>query len=281
MVHVEVVNKVGESTGEWCRQCFGFMSEIDCWDENEEEWDDDLGEWVSNPLDGFASHNLQTMIFHHKAANCISDADRDKVMGGIKEAMSGLPQYYDNVTLENDGKSFHFPLMGVKMQKTIIGAMMLRNIIQYSSNRQTFLMLMESGIDAKLSFIMAQRYQMNHSLMENTKMAYVSNGDETIFGDEARVCDIIAMYNGQLGTMYQGNWGSTREGYGRYGDLDGECAGDNPRTGCPYYLIDTTLVEEGYEDSPMMYNFEHEASGKGSYTIEQLVEIATKLKALM
>ncbi|MCS5736775.1 hypothetical protein, partial [Herbiconiux daphne] len=130
----------------------------------------------------------------------------------------------------------------------------LRNVICYSSQKNSFTRLIKDGVDHSLAFLIAQIYPYRVNGLDKSKEGFYRNfgGDETIFPGAARVCDLVAAVKGKLGDCWQGVFGDTENGYGRYGDYDGHLAPVCPRTGYKKELANVTLLTEGWEQSPRL-----------------------------
>lgn len=291
MVWAVVENSKGEKE-DFRKPCFGFMSYINQWDETD-EWDDDEGDWIYECISGFQPGELKLMRFMPETHRHLGNDETEKswysdYMPKVLEAMEVLPQYYEGVkyiprNAEEDGEEqFVWDLQNANMQTTIIGAMMLRNVLQYPSMRSVFRICIDAGISPVISFIMGNSYSRGYSTSFGSSTGqYLSNpvhyGDESIFSDEVRVCDLKAFVEGKLGLIYQGVWGDTENGYGRYGEYDGDEAERFARCDRAATITDTLLLIEGYEDSKRMHNLEHEVCSSHRFNDEELVELAQKI----
>lgn len=274
MVQATIINKQGVEEG-FSKPCFGFMGYINQWNEDDEVWDEDEDEYINTPLDGFSSDNIETMIYHHGEGGAA-------FINAVKSAMEKLPQYYDNVTWAEGDDDLVFPLVGVPMQKTIIGAMMMRNIFTYESCRNVFLHLLEAGREPVVAFVLSQRYFSNYHFASGGMAFFTSSdGDESIFGDYSRLCDLRAMLNGEIGYLWQGVWGDTDNGYGRDGEYDDDSSPINPRTGHRSRLTETTQVVDKtvWEESPLLYSFENEFSDTGRMDTVQFSKLVDTVLA--
>lgn len=271
-VDVRVHNKAGE----WIdqdRPCFGFMSFIDQWDE------DDINEASSNDIydrsdygniPGFESCELTRLdhsIWRPFEDNDFGKKQREEYFEKFLEALPLLPQYFEGVEVlrkdashqqNEDSVTFCYPLEGRQMQATIIGAMMVRNIMCYSCGGKAFGMFIDKGVEPHIAFVLANTYFGAFQPMARGGIAAGNyfyrtyGGDESIFNSLATVADVAAMINGKLANPWQGKWGDTDEGYGRYGNYDSHSAGNNPRTNMQKNLNDVTLLLDGYQDSPKL-----------------------------
>lgn len=291
MVWAVIKNHEGE-TEDFRKPCFGFMSYANQWEETD-EWDDDEGEYFMTSKDGFETANLSTMTFYPELSGHLTSEEvklgwAEKYLPKLYEAIKGLPQYYSSLTIEMDENDedqepeFIWNLQDANMQVTIIGAMMIRNILQYASMRRTFTIMIDAGFDVKIAFIMAQRYSSNLVTFGTDKGKYLAypsaGGDESIFSDGSCICDVVAMYKGELGYIYQGLWGDTENGYGRYGEYDGGCAPRFERADRCARITDTVLVAEGYSDSKSLYELEGALVPSHRFSDEELVAIANQFK---
>lgn len=290
MVWAVIENSKGEAE-DFRKPCFGFMSYINQWDETD-EWDDDEGDWVYECLGGFTPGELKYMRFMPEVRGNLSSQEslkdwEEKYLPKVLEAMEALPQYYENVKyVPKDADSdteemFVWDLQGANMQTTIIGAMMLRNVLQYPSMRSVFCLCIDNGISPVISFIMGNTYSRTYSTFGRTSGQYLSNpvhyGDESIFSDEARVCDLKVFCEGGLGFIYQGEWGDTDNGYGRYGEYDGDEAEHFGRCNRSAIITDTLLITEGYQDSRRMHDLEHEVCASHRFSDEELIQLARNI----
>lgn len=292
-INVRVHNKAGE----WImmdRPCFGFLSYIDQWDTSDIE-DASHDELYSRDdgcgIEGFHSGEIDNFDYIDKPfASRSLPADRFQFLSdGLYEAMKGLPQYYGDVSISGDdygynNKAFNFPLTGKQMQTTVIGAMMLRNINAYTSTGLAFEEFLKEGVEPHIAFVLANAYPYSYNALNNDKSTFYrnQNGDETIFGSHARVCDLAAMIKGEIPDAWQGVWGETEEGYGRYGDYDGTNADNNPRTGYRRSLNDCVLVKENYLDSLNLTDGTiGNDDGWGTFTIPRANMFKVVIPALM
>lgn len=287
MVWAVIENHKGEKES-FRKPCFGFMSYINQWNETD-EWDDDECDWVYECLSGFEPNELKRMYFFPEIRNNLSSQEGekewyDKYMPALLEAMLCLPQYYEGVQYNKvDGaeEEFVWDLEDANMQTTIIGAMMLRNVLQYSNMRRVFRICIDAGINPVISFIMGNMYSSNYSTFGSTAGQYLSNpvhyGDESIFSDEIRVCDIKAFVEGKLGFIYQGVWGDTENGYGRYGEYDGDEAEHFGRVSRSGVITDTLLITEGYADSPRIHSLENEVCSSHRFSDDEILQLANNI----
>ncbi|MCS5737548.1 hypothetical protein, partial [Herbiconiux daphne] len=139
------------------------------------------------------------------------------------------------------------------MQVTILGGMMLRNIFNYTSTFQSFLYCLKEGVAPHIAFTIAQAFFRSVGF-SGSYFYRSADGDESVFGGCSRLCDLAAFIRGELGDTWQGNWGDTVDGYGRYGcyDNDEDSAPISSRTGYRKDLRDATLVTDKnvWENSP-------------------------------
>ncbi|MCS5737394.1 hypothetical protein, partial [Herbiconiux daphne] len=109
-----VVNHNGQ-TVEMDKPCFGFMSYIHMWNEDE-DWDDDYDEDEEReyPIDGFDSNQLKELIYHaHPFQHMnVPVEDRKLAYNGVLDAVQKLPQWYADVKFEpvGDPSKNHFEL---------------------------------------------------------------------------------------------------------------------------------------------------------------------------
>lgn len=258
MVQVKVFTKEGHSHT-FRKPCFGFMAYINSWgDEIFDEVLDENGVRVYVDEDEahpyFKSHLLKSLdwrLGYLSKTNCNTTN-----IPYILKAMKSYPQYYDDVTVSGKGEdlTFTFPLEDVPMQKTIVGAMMLRNVLDRSSHSSLFQKSIEMGFSPKFSFLLAQMFYICTSFDDEDSICSLDsrNDDDTIFSDFTRVCDLECFLNHKLGDVWQGVWGDTENGYGREGDYDGCDAPRSKRTGYRSELIDIILSDDpsAYEGSP-------------------------------
>lgn len=254
MVMATVFNKAGDSE-DFAKPCFGFLSYIEQWDEDNEVWDDDEDEYISGPLDGFSSGELSHMVYSPSHSGCDGTA---LIKQELPEIFAAFPQYFGNFKLLDENENYgdlqlggfdngdiYIPLADQNMQTTVMGAMMLRNLIEYSSFGNSYMILRTAGFDVPFSFVMAMTYQCNKSFGSSEYSFWQGQGgDECVFGDEVTVADLINMLEGGLGKIYQGVFGDTEQGYGRYGNYGDGLAADNERTKRRCTLTDTTMVED-------------------------------------
>lgn len=250
-VHAVVYNKEGDWF-EWDRACFGFLSYIDCWDGSEVEGTnldaDDLYD-MNDGIDGFDSKNLSHIVYKESVSPELRDT--------LQKAMAGLPQYYGDVTVTTDPSSrwsFEIPIQDKPMASTVIGCMMLRNIVNYAGYRNSYVHMVEKGVEPSVAFILAQAFQYRHDALksENRGWYRYTGGDDNIFGSNARLCDLVAAIKGEIGDDWQGDFGETDNGYGRYSEYNQTAAPKNERTGNNYDLSDVTLIKKDWEKSPKL-----------------------------
>jgi|AKZA01.1.fsa_nt_gi hypothetical protein len=252
MVMATVFNKRGASE-EFSKPCFGFLSYIEQWDEDNEQWDDEEDEYVAGPLSGFSSGELSHMVWSPGPSGC----DGTQLINQeLPEILAAFPQYFSGFKILDEDESYpglelggfdtgdiYIPLADQNMQTTVMGAMMLRNLIEYSSFGNSYMILRTAGFDVPFSFVMAMTYQCNKSFGSSEYSFWQGQGgDECVFGDEVTVADLINMMEGGLGKIYQGVFGDTEQGYGRYGNYGDGSAPVNPRTGRRCTLTDTTML---------------------------------------
>lgn len=260
MVQATVFTKEGRSHA-FRKPCFGFMAYIDSW--GDEIFDEVLDEnGVRVPVDDdeshpyFKSYLLKSMDW--TISNIFNRNDNDVNIPYVLEAMKSYPQYYDNVVVVGEGEdmTFTFPLEDVPMQKTIVGAMMLRNIIDRETHSAMFKTCLDVGLSPKFSFLIAQLFysSTNFDCDEYACPLDSRSDDDTIFSDFTRLCDLELFLNHKLGDVWQGVWGDTLGGYGREGEYDGYDAPRSKRTGYRSELIDITLATDPlvYKDSPFV-----------------------------
>lgn len=281
-IEVRVTDKK-ENWVEFDRPCFGFLSYIDQWDTTdiEDASSDDMYRLKDiNGLEGFESENIESMTYiEYPFSSRSLPADRMSFLQDkFLEALKNLPGYYDNVSVDTNYGSrkwaFNFPFENQPMQKTVIGAMMIRNIMTYTSTGLAFEELCKEGIEPHIAFVLANAFPYSYNAVNNNSSNFYRNhsGDETIFPTSARICDLAAMIKGELPDPWQGCWGDTEDGYGRYGEYNGgEYAEQSSRTGHRKNLHDVVLLKEGYEDSPILSNNSDFGvdDGWGSFTIRR------------
>ncbi|WAX14189.1 hypothetical protein ECO319P1_00030 [Escherichia phage ECO319P1] len=287
MVWAVIENHKGQRE-DFRKPCFGFMSYIHQWYETD-EWDDEEDDWEYEYLEGFEPAELNLMHYFPDFRNHMPSQDlpefREKYLPVLLEAVKLLPQYYSNVeyTAPTDStqETFTFALQDANMQTTIIGAMMLRNIAQYSGMRRVFRLCVDAGLDPVTCFVMGNMYSSNYCSFGADAGKYLANpvhyGDESIFPDETRACDIQAFIDGKLGHIYQGVWGDTENGYGRYGEYDGDTAPRFERTGNRSTITDTLLLADDYVDSPLLMDIEIGVCSSARFSDEELIVLAGKI----
>lgn len=260
-----IIVKIHNKKGDWIkmdRACFGFLSHINCWDEDDvESHSKGCNPKGYNGLPGFSSDDLQSIEY-------IEDCETPELLSNLRKAMAGLPQYYSDFSI--DEKTYgrihiHIPVEDVCMQVPVVGGMMLRNILAYSNFRRSFEQLIEKGVDQPTAFIIAQAFPHRHNGFEKDKCGLYrsTGGDESIFSSDARLCDVINALKGNLGDDWQGKFGDTEEGYGRYGNYGDEEAPDSLRGRRSKTLTDIVFVKEKkiWETSPLLNSVMFEGCG--------------------
>ena len=286
MVQAVVVNKQGKTLNK-STPCFGFMAYINQWrevyvnrdgvevdEDDETEFDWDSVENVYKHVDGFEPNNLATLIWIPQP-RWVTPEVEELVRLDFPEILKAFPQFYKDVTIKNlngptnwspSANIWHeeerarvlFPLEGHNMQVTIIGAMMLRNITDYTACNRAYQMFRNNGYDVKHSFIFAQIFNGNDGFMGRISYWFSSTDDSSIFSDDTQVGDLRMVMDGELGNVWQGDWGSTETGYGRdgslgagYDDTSEETAPYFERTGDSSTLRDVLMRETGFsQDEP-------------------------------
>lgn len=290
-IEVRVYNKKEEWV-DFDRPCFGFLSYIDQWDYSDIE--DASHDEIADRSDccsivGFEADQLVSFDYVEKpfGSRNLSQARVDTLKQQVREALAGLPQYYGDVSVmeESYGRwRINFPLEGKQMQTSVIAAMMLRNVIMYTSIGLAFEELCSEGIEPHVAFVVANGFSYSYNALNNNKSTFYRNhsNDETIFGQSARICDMAAMIKGELPDPWQGNWGDTDGGYGRYGDYDDGHAPNSERTHNRKSLNDLTLLTEGYEESPLLTNDDYGSDdGWGTFTIQRAMMFKNILPELL
>ncbi|UIW10513.1 hypothetical protein PQC38_gp037 [Aeromonas phage BUCT695] len=238
MVMCVIENKDGQ-TQHFSKPCFGFMSYIDQW---HCEYDEDDNE-VESCIPGYEANNLSKLIFEMD----VQVREAKNVVDELNTLFAAFPQIYKGFSVEEvrgEDPSVVVDLVGNNMQTTIIGLMMIRNVYE-SGFYNIVKLLMDRGAPFHKAFLFAQFMYKGYSIRDSSSMYYLVSGDSQIFGNKATVDDVQYVLNGGLGCIYQGVWGETENGYGRYGRYNGDCsAGINPRTGVNYTLTDTLLMPE-------------------------------------
>lgn len=239
MVSAVVFNKQGNDEN-FSKPCFGFLGYINQWSETE-EWDDDEDDYVPGELEGFTSSNLKRVVWHSSSSGCDG---RSQIWDELPDIMAAFPQFFSNFSILKVGEKLEdapnytirandiaFTLEGQNMQTTVMGAMMLRNLLEYASFGNSYHQMRTWGYDIKFSFIMSMTYQCNQSFGSNSYSFWQgTGGDESIFSDDAAIADLKNILEGGIGFVYQGNFGDTENGYGRNGEYDDKNAPHNPRT---------------------------------------------------
>lgn len=265
---MSIIVRINNKEGDWIkmdRACFGFLSYINQWDEDDvEQSSSGYSANGYNGLSDFGPADLDSVDY-------IESCDSASYLADIRKAMAGLPQYYDTFSI-NDSRQkkdweveFNIPLSGVCMQIPVIAGMMLRNVMNYHNYKTTFKTLLEKGVEAPMAFVLAQIYPYRRNAVKPELSGFYRSygGDETIFPGEARLCDVVNMLKGNLGDAWQGVFGDTANGYGRYGEYNDDDAEESPRTGRPKSLMDITLVQDKavYKDSPNLNTVMFEGCG--------------------
>lgn len=258
MVMAVVYNKDGMAH-HFSKPCFGFLSYIQTWDDGEgaddddDNWDDDdYEEYEEGPLDGFESTNLSHLIwtpgvnFMQSKEGQDYNSD-DRIFSLLPAIFEAFPQYFEGFSVikesSDDNLSIKVPLAGQNMQTVVLGCMMLRNVLEYTHFRSTFDHLINKGTPLKVAFILGCSMVGIFNMSYKGNMYYWSTGgDDQIFGDDARIIDFKNMVEGGVGTIYQGEFGDTENGYGRYGYYGNKSSGKSLRSGNPLSLTDTPLV---------------------------------------
>lgn len=263
VTEMTVIAKIHNRNGSWMRferACFGFMSYIDQWDRDCIQNHSVSSDMVYSDINGneegvpwFESGNLKTLEY-------LVYVDSD-IAPTIREAIAGLPQYYGDVKIEErerDYWSFHFNLVDVCMQVPVIAGMMLRNVCDYSGCQNTYLRLIKEGFTPTVAFVLSQAYWFSHNALnqKNSRFYRVDGSDDTIFDRCARLCDLYAMLNGKYGDAWQGHYGDTANGYGRYGEYNGDRGPTSKRTTFRKTLTSMTLITSDYSNSPLLNDAE-------------------------
>lgn len=224
MVMATVFNKSGNSE-DFRKPCFGFLSYIDQWEDDEEEWDEDDEEYVNTPKCGFNSGDLDYMIWdpHWRDMSSVSNKVVQEALPAI---FAAYPQLFGNFVYQPEqDHSIRIPLQGANMQSTVFACMMLRNVLEYSSYRLVFDTLVGAEIPVEKAFLLSTFMSGGYNVSFGGNMFYWSQGgDDQIMGDEIRLIDIKNIVDGGLGHIYQGVFGDTENGYGRYGSYDNNSA---------------------------------------------------------
>ena len=258
MVMAVVYNKEGENQ-HFAKPCFGFLSYINTWDEGEDDdWDDedddDYEEPEEGPMDGFSSHQLSHLVWTPEVnfMQAVEGYNSDqRIRDLLPKIFEAFPQYYEGFSVvpvegtPTDRKLFAIkvPLEGQNMQTIVMGCMMLRNVLEYTHFRTTFDTLINKDTPLNVAFILAVSMVSIYNMGYKGQMTYWSTGgDDQIFGDDARVIDFKNMIEGGVGTIYQGEFGETDNGYGRYGQYNGRDTVSSERTCARLTLTDTLLV---------------------------------------
>lgn len=280
MVQAITVNGQGKRRHH-SRPCFGFMAYINQWDEcyrnrqgevvseddDEFDWDDVDHEYCSDPE--FASDNLHQLIWlPHPRFN--SPEVGVMLQEDFMTIVESFPQFYSEVKIRNMDKlasssnnwrvaevEVEFPLVGRNMQVTIIGAMMLRNILEYTCANRTYEILRNKGYSPKMAFVYSLMFNGNENWNNETVFWYQCNEDSSMFQDDTQIHDILMLLDGRLGHIWQDVWGSTECGYGRDGNMSGDENSDSEdapifaRLGSESVLKDILMDVKGAEaDSP-------------------------------
>lgn len=286
MVQAITVNGQGKELRH-SRPCFGFMAYINQWnehyvnglghvvDEDDEDFDWEDAECVYGANPDFESDNIHFLIWL-PVPRCNSDAVKGMIEADLVEIMEAFPQFYSNVTVENLDKvsensgnwgnanvRITWPLCGQQMQVTIVGAMMLRNLIEYTACNRLYELLRNKGYSPKEAFIYSMMFNGNANWEGEVRYWYQCSDDSALFQDDTEIHDIIMIMEGRLGHAWQGEWGSTASGYGRDGmmettyDGDGESAPIFERIGHEADLKDILMDVQGApSDSPTSQTLE-------------------------
>lgn len=256
MVQAIVVNGQGKELRQ-SRPCFGFMAYINQWNEqyvngqgtvvNEDDddfdWEDVETVYCADP--DFEASNIHFLIWLPQP-RCNSDEVKKMIEADLVSIMEAFPQFYSNVTVENMDKiadnngnwsssnvRIKWPLCGQQMQVTIIGAMMLRNLIEYTASNRVYEILRQEGYTAKESFLYSMIFNGNANWEGEARYWYQCSDDSAMFQDDTEIHDIIMLMEGRLGHAWQGEWGTTESGYGRDGMMETTYDGDG--TSAPFF----------------------------------------------
>lgn len=241
MVMATIISDTGDAEN-FRKPCFGFLGYIDEWNIVRRS---DNGGW--DTVSHFDSDRIEKMVWNPDWDE--HDEEKNKLFReSLHEIQKAFPQYFGEFTISSNGDEIVVPLKNKNMQTTVMACMMLRNFTYYSSTRQVFETLVNDfGVPVPEAFVISMIYSGNYNMGEGGMMYYWgTGGDEQIFGDDVAIIDLKNMLEGRLGTIWQGDFGDTAQGYGREGCYDGETAAESPRTGEYLSMVDTTLVEVGH-----------------------------------
>lgn len=260
-IYGTVVNKKGEEEY-MSKPCFGFLNYIDQWKEHDCDDDcddDDECDCENSSIDGFESDNLLKFIWNANIGEGYSVEPKtlELFRNDIPEILESYPVLFRGFTYlkgeQANKDKFEIALTDdYMMENTIMGAMSMRNLINYSAYVNSYALMRNSGYSVKLSFLLANFYQANRGM--STEFFRHNRGDDQIFPAETTLEDFKHLYNGGELNNQQSVWGTTDNGYGRNGDIPGT-KGTNSRTGYYPMMIDCMILPE--------------ASGDKLYTIAQ------------
>lgn len=274
-VYGKVINTEGREL-RVSKPCFGFLHYITSWRHGSGlfpplGYEGDSRQYIEN----FAcSALLSRFEWEYRKGNDLNPDTRelfDNQFGGFDNyvrdiigAARQLNQYYENFNFDHAFDE-EFPYICVplttddNMQHSIIGGMMLRNLLHYNYCIKAYAMFKDAGLSSLRAFVYAQVYYAGQNFNGEIRFSTQFGGDNQIFPRAAGICDLAAMLK-KKSFPWQGNWGDTDHGYGRDGwygsnnDFDGDDpeSDDEPLNRAPelertqYYsqLSDVTLTTD-------------------------------------
>ncbi|QMV48279.1 hypothetical protein PQC36_gp109 [Proteus phage Vb_PmiP-P59] len=248
--------------------CFGMLSELDCVVENED--------WEDVSLDNIFSDNLDHVIYYpsdrfssdlYIVKQIRGDMDQKKFLDKlISEVLENpmnngmfdhiefgtfiVPEYeeeechIDNESVMMEVNGFKIKTKGLNMQKTLLPAMMIRNILNDYDIGSVFNLLINKGFDWHFSFMLSQMFYMCKDYSGETYVNIVDYDSTILPHYEATLEDFKNMCTGDFKQIYQGNWGDTENGYGRFGYYDREYTDLFDRNKENFTLTHTFLSDE-------------------------------------
>ncbi|BBU72667.1 hypothetical protein HWB19_gp021 [Cronobacter phage vB_CsaP_009] len=248
--------------------CFGMLSDLDCVVENED--------WEDVPLDNISSSNLESVIYYpsdrfssekYIFKQVRGDMDSEEFLKQLTDKVLKNPMsngMFDHITfgeyvvpdyeeeeyhIDNESAmmkvyGFEIKTKGLNMQKTLLPAMMIRNILNDTDIGRVFKMLTDEGFDWHFSFMISQMFYMCTDYSGNTYLNIVDYDSTILPHYDATLEDFKNMCTGDFKQIYQGDWGDTENGYGRFGHYDGGDAGQFDRNKESLTLTHTFLSDE-------------------------------------
>lgn len=207
------------------KPCFGFMSYLD---RTEMSRPNEANDWLqAHPGDRWSNDHVigapgidrfewEPSDIRHSFG---IDGVTRTVLSYAIEVVDACPELFPDMVLDKrTGKVTITLNPETSMQETILCAMMLRNFTSGTAGIAVYNGFRNRGLGIKESYLLSQLGYKSSNWDGTELIYYRPDGDSAIFTCRgSRMCDLVSVLLDGFQNLWQGGWGTTRNGYGRYG----------------------------------------------------------------